>query len=103
MFNNFRCFISSLSHESVSAKSYDKKLKIKSFIIFAALRPLSVLRVRGAHLRVIAPTRKKAPFEEILQRWRAVGNTMSDLTGPRFEPLSSCSRNEHVTARQTEQ
>ena len=27
-----------------------------------------------------------APFEKMLQRWRAVGNTVSDLTGPRFKP-----------------
>ena len=26
------------------------------------------------------------PFEEMSQWWRAVGNTVSDLTGPRFEP-----------------
>ena len=42
-----------------------------------------------------------APFEEMPQRWRAVGNTVSDLTSPRFEPQTSCSRNERVTARPT--
>ena len=26
----------------------------------------------------------KAPFGEILQRWRAVGNVVSNLSGPRF-------------------
>ena len=26
-----------------------------------------------------------APFEEMLQRWRAVGNTLFDLTSPRFD------------------
>ena len=30
------------------------------------------------------------------QRWRAVGNTVSDLTGPRFEPQTSCSRDKRV-------
>ena len=35
------------------------------------------------------------------QRWRAVGNTVSDLTGPRFEPQTSRSREERVTARPT--
>ena len=38
------------------------------------------------------------PFEKMLQRWRAVGNTVSDLTGPRFEPQTSRSRDERVTA-----
>ena len=42
-----------------------------------------------------------APFEEMLQRWRAVGNTVSDLTGLRFEPQTSRSRDERVTARPT--
>ena len=40
-----------------------------------------------------------APFEEMSQRWRAVSNTVSDLTGPRFEPQTSRSRDERVTAR----
>ena len=40
-----------------------------------------------------------APFEVISQRWRAVGNTVSDFTGPRFEPQTSRSRDERVTAR----
>ena len=39
-----------------------------------------------------------ASFEEMLQLWRAVGNTVSNLTGPRFEPQTSHSRDERVTA-----
>ena len=42
-----------------------------------------------------------APFEEMSQRWRAVGNTVFDLTGLRFEPQTSRSRDERVTARPT--
>ena len=42
-----------------------------------------------------------ALFEEMLQRWRVVGNTVSDLTGPKFEPQTYRSRNERVTARPT--
>ena len=42
-----------------------------------------------------------APFEETSQQWRAVGNTVSNLTGPRFEPQTSRSRDECVTARPT--
>ena len=41
------------------------------------------------------------PFEEMSQRWRAVGNTVFDLTGPRFEAQTSRSRDERVTARPT--
>ena len=42
-----------------------------------------------------------APFEEMLQLWRAVGNIVSDLTGSRFERQASRSRKECVTARPT--
>ena len=40
-----------------------------------------------------------ASFEETLLHWRAVGNTASDLTGPRFEPQTSRSRDESITAQ----
>ena len=40
-----------------------------------------------------------ASFEEMSQRWQAVGNTMSNLTGPRFELATSRSKEERVTAR----
>ena len=55
------------------------------------------------HLRVIAPVGNTAPFEEMSQPWRAVGNTVSDLTCPRFEPQTSHSRDKHVIARPTNQ
>ena len=42
-----------------------------------------------------------ASFEEMSQRWRAVSNTVSDLTGPRFELQTSLSGDERVTARPT--
>ena len=38
------------------------------------------------------------PFKEMSQRCRVFGNTVPDLTGPRFEPLTFRSRDEHVTA-----
>ena len=40
-----------------------------------------------------------ATFEERSQRWRAVGNSVFDLTGPRFKPTTSGFRDERVTAR----
>ena len=45
----------------------------------------------------------KAPFEEMSQRWRALNNTESNLTGPRFEPQTSHSTDERVTAQLTYQ
>ena len=47
-------------------------IRIKSFIILDVLRQ-SVKRVGGAFFRVIAPA-STLPFEEMSQRWRAVGN-----------------------------
>ena len=41
------------------------------------------------------------PFEEMSQRSRAVGNTVSNLTCLRFESQTSRSRDERVTARPT--
>ena len=35
------------------------------------------------------------------QRWRAIGNTVSDLTDPRFEPQTSRSRGERFPVRLT--
>ena len=40
-----------------------------------------------------------APFEEMSQQRQAVGNTVSDLTGPIFKPHTSRPRDERVTAR----
>ena len=41
------------------------------------------------------------PFEEMSQRWRIVGSKASDLTGPRFEPQTSHSKDERFTAQPT--
>ena len=35
------------------------------------------------------------------QRWRTIGNTLSDLTGPRFDPQAFRSRDECVTVRKS--
>ena len=67
------------------ARIISRYLADTSRYIFASLRPGST-----------------APFEEISQRERAVGNTLFDLTGPRFELQTSHSRDERVTARPTD-
>ena len=38
-----------------------------------------------------------APFEEMSQRWQALGNTVPDLTGPRFEPQTYRFEDERFT------
>ena len=40
-----------------------------------------------------------APFEEILQWWLSIINTVFDLIGQRFEPQTSHFRDKHVTAQ----
>ena len=42
-----------------------------------------------------------ASFQEMSQRWRAVGNSVSDLTGARFEPRTFRTRDERFTAETT--
>ena len=42
-----------------------------------------------------------ALFEDMSQRWQAFGNTVSHLTGPRFEVQNYRSRDDRVTARPT--
>ena len=37
----------------------------------------------------------------MLQRWRTIGSTVSDLTGTRFEPHTSRSIEERVTVQPT--
>ena len=44
-----------------------------------------------------------APLEEKLQRWRAIGNFVSNLTDPGIESQTFRSRVEHVTARLSDQ
>ena len=56
---------------------------------------------RGPSPRHCARATQLRTFEEMSQRWRVVGNTVSDLTGPRFEPQTSRSRDERVTAQPT--
>ena len=74
-----------------------ERLNIKSFIILAVLR-WSVNELAGPISALMRPS-NTAPFEEMQQRWRAFGNFVSDLTGPIFEPRTSHSRNERVTAK----
>ena len=69
--------------------------------IFHYTRCITQKRVTSweSQLRVFAVSGNTALFEEVLQQWRAVGNTESDLTVRRFEPQSSRSRNDRSTAR----
>ena len=69
----------------VLSKMLRNQIKIKFFIMLAELCQ-SVQQVCGAHFHVIVPARSIAHFQKISQRWRAVGNTVSNLTGRIFKP-----------------
>ena len=80
----------------MATKQGEKKFnQIKSLIILAVLRR-SVLQVYRAYICVIVSA-NTVPFEDISQRCRAIGNSVSDLTGARFEPQTSRSKDERVT------
>ena len=73
--------------------------KIKSNLLLYSLHYAKACNELARPISASLRPRNTAPFEEMLQRWRSVGNTVSDLTGPRFEPLISSSRDERITAR----
>ena len=63
--------------------------QIQVFITLAVIRR-NVLRVFGAHLRIISPAGNTSPSEKISPQWPAIDNPVSDLTGARFEPKTFC-------------
>ena len=80
--------------------SWKLLLQIESFILLAVLRFAKACNeFAGPIFTSLHPG--TAPFEEMSERWRAVGNTVSDLTGPRFEPQTFHSKDESVTQRPT--
>ena len=64
------------------------------------ITPKCTMSLRG-HLRVIPPASYTAPVEEMSQRWRDVGNTVSDLTSPRFESRTTRFLGERIITRPT--
>ena len=66
-------------------------------LIYCAQSVLGVGGLSPLHLG------NRASFEKMPQEWRAVGNILFDLTGPRFEPQTSHSKDKHVTAQPTGQ
>ena len=87
----FRCFVYSLTAaKNVHAQGAEinnsnmvKQNKKSNFYNTPGITPKRVTR-GGAHLRDLVPERHSS--EETFQRWRNVGDTLSDLTGPAIEP-----------------
>ena len=98
---NFRVHLEDIyaAKLNIQKHNYSNTCPIKSFIILAVL-----CEAGGEHAGFISTSLhpgNTAFFEEMSQRWRAVGNTVSNLTGPRFEPLTSHSREECVIFNST--
>ena len=63
------------------------------------ITPKRGMSLRGPSPRHCVWATQLQTFEEMSHRRQAVANTPSDLTGSRFKPQTSRSRDEHVTAR----
>ena len=100
------CFWSSPSFGQKNGLILSVEIFFLVFIIFKfpgpppLLKILRTLLVGEAHFCVMR-SGKTAPFEEMLQRWRAVGNIVPDLTGPRLELQTSRSKDKRGTAQPT--
>ena len=76
-------------------------IKIKSNFSFYSLYHAEACKEFAGPISASVRPCNTAPFEVMSQRWQAIGNTVSDLTGTRFEVRTSRSRDESVTARPT--
>ena len=72
---------------------HNSRTKFASNQTFHFIRCITPKRVTSlrTHISIIALALNTASFKEMRQQWRAVGNTMPDLTGPRFDlgPLAT--------------
>ena len=84
--------------EEIRFNSSKDFIKSKSNLLLYSLHYAKACNEFAAHISALLRPGNTAPFKEMLQRWRAVGNTVSDLTGLRFEPQTSHSRDERFTA-----
>ena len=81
-----------------------KVLEFRSYQVFHYTRcnmPKRATILRGPIPSGITLRPGSTALEEMLKRWRAVGNTVSNFTGLRFELQTSRFRDERVTARAT--
>ena len=74
-------------------------LTISNLLVFSQYYDEACNQFAGPFFPSSCPGKTLILFKEILRRWRAVCNTVSDLTGPRFEPHNSRSTDKCVTAR----
>ena len=85
--------------EKTNKRTAFPAIKYQIFHYTGCITPKCVTSMQGPSPRHCAQATQLRSFEEKLQQWRAVGDTVFDLTVPRFEPQTYRSRDEHVTAR----
>ena len=62
------------------------------------LTPKRATSLRGGPFFCIIVPGKLSSRQEMLQQWRAVDNTATGLTSPRFEPKTSCFSDDRIIA-----
>ena len=82
-------------------RSYARARSLKSNLSLYSLSYAEACNEFAQLISVSLRSGNTASFEEISPRWRTVGNSVFNLTGPRFEHQISRFRNERVTARPT--
>ena len=87
--------------DCITRLTYDRKKLIKSNLPLYSLYYAEACNELAGPISAPLRPDNTAPFEEMLQQWRAVGNSASDLTGTRFEPQTSRSWDERVTTQPT--
>ena len=80
---------------SFSINSFNKK---SNLYYTRGVTPKRVT-IGGIHLRGLAPGQHSS--EETSQRWRVVGDTLFDLTGPGIEPSTSLTESDVLTTTQS--
>ena len=74
----------------------DIKKTIKSNLLFYSIYYADACNECAGPISVSMRLGNTATLKEISQQWRAIGNAVSDLTGPRFESRTSRFRDERV-------
>ena len=98
--NSFYARLGSLGQtmKDLSRYSYEiQKMKSLLYLVYHAEASNQFAEPSSASLR---PS-NTAPFKEMPQWWKVVGNNVSDLNRSRFQPHTFCFGNKGITARPT--
>ena len=96
-----RLYLAQVTHYRQRNRKIRHKSSIKSNLSLYSLQYAEACNKLAGLISAPLRAGNTAPFEEMSQQWPTLGNTVSDLTGPRFETQTSRSRDERVSARPT--